>query len=201
MSITLPTTGQSHWDTPLNLALASLGKSIWQPNDHGLITYTSALEGLNATAAPTSGAVRMRRIRLLQAETITNLHIVVTIAGVTLTAGQSFLGLYSTAGTRLAVSADQASTWESSGFKTAALTSPYAAAAGDYFVAIVTNGATTPTLAQESSLATFAANAGLTAGSSAFAMSGPAGQTSLPASIDMGVDVALIANTYWFGAS
>lgn len=201
MSVTLPTTGQVNWHTPLNLALAHLGKSIWQPDDYGLITYTSNMEGLASGAQPASGGVRLRRIRLIQPETITNLHIAVTVAGITLTAGQSFLGLYTTSGTRVAVTADQSGSWTSTGFKTAALTSPYAAAAGDYFAAIVTNGATTPTLAQESALATFTANAGLAAGSSAFSMSGPAAQTSLPASINMGVDVTLGSNTYWFGAS
>jgi hypothetical protein len=195
MSITLPTTGQSNRDL-LNLALASLGKSIWQPNDYGR-SPTPPPWKLDAQRRPR----RCGRMRhpAAASRAITNLHIVVTIAGIT--HRRPVVPRRSTAGTRLAVSADQASTWESTGFKTAAMTSPYAAAAGDYFVAIVTNGATTPTLAQESSLATFAANAGLTAGASAFAMSGPAAQTSLPASINMASEVATIANTYWFGAS
>lgn len=201
MSITLPVVGQVNWDIPLNLALARLGASIWQPDDYGMIAYTSAMEGLATNVQPASGGVRMRRIRLIQDATITNLHTIVTIAGITLTAGQSFLGLYNTSGTRVAVSADQSVPWTTTGFKTAALISPYAAAAGDYFVAVVTNGATTPALAVESALASFTANAGLSAGSSAFAMSGPAAQTSLPATINMATEVALISQTYWFGAS
>jgi hypothetical protein len=202
VSITLPVAGSANWDIPLNLALARLGVSVWQPNDHNMITYSTQPQSLGSSAQPASGGVRMSRIRLLQPATINNLHVVIVTAGVTLTVNQSFLGLYSTSGTLLAITGDQSVAFTTTGFKTAALTAPFAAAAGDYFAAVVTNGTTTPAIAQEAAaLAVNAINAGLAAGSAARFQSGPAAQTTLPASINMVTDVALNGNSYWMGAS
>jgi hypothetical protein len=202
MSFTPPAAGTPNWDVPLNVILARIGTSIWSPNDHNMISYTTQPSSLGSSATPTSGAVRLSRIRLMQPATITNMNVIVGIAGSGLVAGQSFIGLYTTSGTLLSATADMSTDFATTGVKTKALTTPQSLAAGDYFCAIVTNGTTTPSIVQEAgALSVAAVNVGLTAGSNARFMGGPTGQTSLPASINMATDVTLGTNTYWFGLS
>jgi hypothetical protein len=104
-------------------------------------------------------------------------------AGATLTAGQCFVGLYNSSGTRLAVSADQSANWTSTGLKTIALTAPQTLAVGSYYVAILAVGTTPPQFAMGAGGAT-TVSAGLATGAARF-LTGPTSQTSLPASITL----------------
>ncbi len=120
------------------------------PEDHGLIgwsvpiDYATQVSLLSVEAG--AGTLRLSLMRRLPAATITNLHIVVTTAGSGLTAGQCFAALYSRAGTRLGVTADQSTDWASVGVKTMPLTAPVAVPAGDYYVGLWYNGTTAPTV-------------------------------------------------------
>jgi hypothetical protein len=168
------------------------------PLDQGFIAWT--FDGaLTGTAGPSSGGVRLARIILRRAATISNIWVSVITAGATLTAGESFVGLYSAGGTRLAVSADQSTSWTSAGVKQIALTASYAAAPGIYYAALLTNGTTPPVFAATGPGSNSPVNANLTI-STGRALSGPSAQTSLPASITMSSN-SFNATAYWFAIS
>lgn len=122
-------------------------------------------------------------------------------AGATLTAGQCLAGLYTAAGARVGVTADMTTTWTTAGNKAMALTAPYEAAPGKYYVAFLFNGTTSPTFACGSTLgATFTpGNANLTAGAYRFCRSA-GGQTALPPTITVS-GYTPDANNVWSATS
>lgn len=179
--------GSLNWGGPLNSALQEHDRAFNSstPQDHNLLSWNIPLGTLSGSSGPTSGTVVTVKVFLRQPATVTNVCIAIGAAGVTLTAGQNFAGLYDAAGIRLGITADQSAVWNSAGFKQMALTAPVAVAAGAYYVGIVSNAATPPTLARGGTITSSVANANLTATDAAWA-TGPAGQITLPASIAMG---------------
>lgn len=170
------------------------------PGDQGLIAWSGDPAGVGSTSAPASGAVRLMRIVLRRAATLSTVWLVVGTAGATLTSGQNLLGLYNASGTRVALTADQTTAWGSTGIKSAAFTGSYAAAAGTYFVAILAVGTTPPAFGVNSVLSGgLAANANLSV-STGRALNGPTAQTSLPASITMASNTFGTA-MFWVGVS
>jgi hypothetical protein len=198
-----PANGTLALDTTNNLLYARAG-AVWAPAsltnefgpyDHGLIAWSTSPENLESTGQPSSGAIRMVKIVLRRAATISNIWIGLSAAGATLTAGQNFVGLYTSSGTRVGVSADQASNWTSNGIKQIALTGSYAAAAGTYYVAILAVGTTIPTFYASASPSIAMGNINLGTGAGRF-LNGPSSQTSLPSSITMGSTTGA-ATCYW----
>lgn len=161
------------------------------PSDHGLIGWTCDPALLSQTTVMTSGRLVGARIYVPVATTITNILLLISTAGSTLTAGQSFAGLYTDAGVLLSGSADQSTAFASTGTKTIALNTPQAVATGWYRAAAFSVGTTPPTLRGSSSSAVgnvgfatprfFLADTGLT--------------TALPSPI--GTQAS--ANSNWFG--
>ncbi|MFR9794219.1 CHAP domain-containing protein [Streptomyces sp. MB22_4] len=168
------------------------------PSDHGLLAWT-----MNPASCTTSGTtlsagvVYFIEVILRSAATISNLCAVIGTAGSGLTSGQCLAGLYTASGTRVGVTADMSTTWNSAGDKTMALTSSYSAAAGKYYVALLFAGTTSPTFASGSTLgASFTpGNAHLTSGNYRFCRSA-SGQTSLPTSYTM-TSATPDANNIW----
>jgi hypothetical protein len=195
------TIGSINWGVPLNTAIQNHDRAFNQttPQDHDLLAWNFSVAVASGATGPTSGTVTMVKLWFRQALTVTNVAIGLGAAGVTLTAGQNFAGLYDSSGNRLGVTADQAANWVSSGFKEMALTVPVAVAAGAYYVAILSNGTTPPTLARGGILTASFANAKLTATTGAFT-TGPAAQTTLPVSITM-ASRTLSPNPVWAGVS
>lgn len=154
--------------------------SSYQPDDFaGIIAWDFDPVYIQAGVAAANGTVYLMRIKLRYAATITNLLMSVTAAGITPVASQSFLGLINSAGTLVAVTADAGTALTALGLLTVPLTAPYAAAAGDYWVALVSNAATPPQLARACTLGlagTF--TLGSTAATRRFATNG-AGATAL----------------------
>ncbi len=128
----------------------------------------------------------MIRFNLASAATLTAGAVSVVTAGSGLTAGQNWVGLYTAAGTRVALSADQTANFGAVGEPTSTFTAPYAAAAGTYYLAILANGTTPPSLIRGVSSGTSAVriNRGLTPATARWT-TGPTAQTTLPASITM----------------
>lgn len=201
MGITLPTFAQLNWHTPLNACLGELQNAIGiGPEDHGLVSWAYPVSQVSASAVGTSGTVRMTRLPTIAVTTtITSLAVHIATAPTTPTAGQNFVGLYDSTGARVAVSADATAAFTTVGDKVVALTAPYVAAPGTYWVGLLANAATPPAFSHSSSLATTAANFNTTAATAQFT-SGPAGQTTLPVSITM-ASRTLSANTMWVGAA
>ncbi|WP_326811622.1 hypothetical protein [Streptomyces scopuliridis] len=196
--ITLPVVGTPSWGSPLNFALAALAHSEFNANDHGLLAWTYDVAQVSTSATPTSGTIRLIKLPYVtQSVSITSVALHVNTAAVTGTAGQNFVGLYSSSGTRLAQSADCTTDFATSGAKVIALTAPYAAVPGRYYVAVLANAGTPPALGQSSSSASTVGNFNLVASAARFA-NGPAAQTSLPATITM-TGLTPSANATWAG--
>lgn len=161
-----------------------------QPVNHGFTGWTFDPVAAVNSSLLTNGTVYLSKVHIPDDVTITKVYWWVTTIGATPTSGQNFVGLYSSAGTRLAttgVDADITST----GLKTTTITGQNLTAGSFVWVAMVFNAATAPTVARgtgSAGLAT-AVNAGLTSGTYRFAVNGTS-QTSLPASITPGSNVA-----------
>lgn len=120
-------------------------------SDHNLVAWSTPMSVardvslLSVEAA--AGTLRLSRIRRVPTASITNVLIYVTTGGSSLTSGQCFAALYTSAGALIGQSADQATAWQSSGIKTMALAGgPYSFAGGDCYVGLWYNGTTAPTL-------------------------------------------------------
>jgi hypothetical protein len=95
-------------------------------------------------------------------------------------AGQNFAALYNSAGTRVAVTADQTTPWSTTGVKSMAFTVSANLTAGKYWCALLSNAATTDTgFARGTSSATI--NAGCSAAASRFGVFS-SGLTATPTS-------------------
>ncbi|APC46441.1 minor tail protein [Streptomyces phage BRock] len=172
----------------------------FRASDHGLISWTTDTVTASNTSITQAGIPIYTKIKLTErVNLITNILVVITTAGATLTANQNFAGIYDSSGTRLGVTADQSGTWNSTGLKTMALTAPLTLGPGYYYIALLTNGTTQPTfLAAGATAQGVGINANLTV-ATARALSGPAGGvTSLPASVTLGSQV-LTGAVRWSG--
>ncbi len=184
----------------LQYPLSNVNDATFTPADHGLVAWTHDPATLrSASNATTSGLVYLAKVKVVNRSTlVSNVILGIEAAGVTLTAGQNFVGLYNSSGTLLAVSADQSGNWTSAGLKTIPLTSPQTLAVGNYYVAFLSNGTTPPQIAMGAGGAT-SVNAGLTTGTARF-LTGPAAQTTLPASITLGAQTPT-SGARWFALS
>ncbi|MCX5537744.1 hypothetical protein OG785_45645 [Streptomyces sp. NBC_00006] len=170
----------------LQYPLSVANDPTFTPADHGLITWTHDPATLrSASNTTTSGTVYLCKVKIVNRSTVvSNVIVGIEAAGTGLTAGQSFVGLYDSSGTRLAVSADQSASWASTGMKSIALTAPQTLAVGTYYVAILSVGTTPPQFSMGAGGAANI-NVGL-ATSAARYLIGPASQTALPTSITLG---------------
>lgn len=201
--------GSMAWGAPVNAAFTSQDTRITAletgsaggsendpgPADQGWLTWNYDPVHAQSGVVTTSGTVYMMKIHLRKAATVSSVSAVVSTAGVGLTAGQCFAGLYNSAGTRLGVSADQSGNWVNVAHHAMALTAPVAAAAGSYYIALLANGTTGPAFIRSGSPYTIAMNANTTVTTARWT-TGPTAQTSLPASIVLG-SRAFTANSYW----
>jgi hypothetical protein len=148
----------------------------------GLITQNFDRQLANANQVLVDGTAYFMAVGLRANDLVSNISIAVGTAGSAVTLSK--VGLYKKDGTRLAVSADQGTAWQSVGVKTIALASPYTVPVDDgYYVAVVSKATTTlPALVR--------AQNGLQMGAVGSGMA-PAGvlaaQTDLPASATLSV--------------
>lgn len=161
------------------------GGADFLPEDHNLITWTQDPATVADAFPLNTGVVYLCKVKVTKPSTlITNVLYGITTNGTSLTAGQNFVGLYDSTGTRLGVSADQTTNYGSQGLKTAALTSPQTVAVGYYYVAFLAVGTGTQPSVAASGGVSSAMNAGLVAATGRFLTSGT-GQTALPSSITL----------------
>lgn len=193
--------GSLNWGTPVNDAFVELDSAqVSNAMDQDFIQWQFDPGTNMVGTAITSGTVNWSKLWIRQPATITNVCVSISAIGASLVAGQNFAGLYDAAGTRVGVTADQTAAWGSAGFKEMALTAPFVVAApAYYYVAIVSNAATTPAFARGSALTASIPNAKLTTTNGRF-LTGPAAQTSLPASVVMSTRT-LTANALWSAVS
>lgn len=173
----------------------------WQPRQINLLGWTYDPVMNSTGIVLTSGVLNLAKIYLPRDVTITNIHVEIQAAGITLTSAQNFAGLYDSSGTSLRNTADQSAVWNTTGYKTMALTTPLAVSGGEdvwIYVAMLGNGATAPSVRRGSDR--FFGNNGQLAAADGFRFGTVlTGQTTLPGSITIANMAS--AGSFWFGLS
>jgi hypothetical protein len=114
-----------------------------------IIYETFPRSAFGNNAAMVSGTIYYFGIPLLAGDMVTNITIAVSVAGTVMTLSK--VGLYDSAGNRLALSADQGTNWQSSSQKTIAMITPFVViTSGLYYVAAIAIGTTQPGLVRGS---------------------------------------------------
>ncbi|MEW2498373.1 hypothetical protein AB0942_33300 [Streptomyces nodosus] len=134
----------------LQYPLTRVNDPTYGPVDQGFITWShDPATNRSAGDSITGGQIYLAKVKVVNRSTVvTNIHLGILSGTWTLTAGQNFAGIYNTSGTRLGLTADQASAWQTAGAKTSALTAPLTLAVGEYYVALLFNGSAIPQIAQ-----------------------------------------------------
>jgi hypothetical protein len=203
--VTTPTIGQLAWGGPLNTALNDLQSQItatppgvdWVPADQTYIGWPYDPAVMSGSTILVAGTLTITRVAVRAATTANSLSVSVTTAGSGLTAAQNFAGLYNSAGTLVAQTADQSAVWNSTGAKIMPLTAATAIPAGQFLLALLSNGTTPPTVGRASNAANNSVNFGLATSALRFATFG-AGLTALPASFAP-ASMVVSAVSWWQG--
>lgn len=154
------------------------------PADHGFTAWSYDSSFASTGQLLTNGTIYLSAVYLRTAATISKCWFLTSTAGVTSTAGQNWIGLVNAAGSVLSSASLDSVITTGSTARSATLTAAQAVAAGTYWVAIVCNAATAPTLIRTNGLATGTNNANLSGASLRYATNLTA-QTTLPASLTM----------------
>lgn len=157
-------------------------------------TYQRASASLNQTSI--DGSLYFIAAGFYAGDIITNLHLTVSAAGSGMTLSK--VGVWATDGqTRLGVSAEQGTGWQSTGTKTIALTTPLTVAAQGvlYLGLVAKTGTTMPGLLRTSTSITF--NTAIGTGVIPYGV--VTGQTDAPATFTVAVGAAPIP--FWMGWS
>jgi hypothetical protein len=173
------------------------------PSDHGLLAWSIDIDSTPNGVLLIAGTVYLNKIPIHYPLTATNMWVSTTSAG-TGTSSGSYVGLYSSAGSLLAYSADLGSNFYS-GNHEIALGTAQALSTGFVWAAVVVNQSTT----QPSFRSPFnytgpvSPNVNLTAANFRIAVPGASGtsQTSLPASFTPSALTNTGAAQIWFGIS
>lgn len=183
MTIVVPVTGSSNWDVPLDLALTDLQAQMTSGANaeaYGIKGWAfDPAGGVMGSTATIAGSLYLQRINIMNPATLVRIGWGVGVVGVTPTAGANWVGLYSSAGVRLAnVNVDAKVT--SLGVQNEAISVPVTR--GFYWTAMLFNAGTMPQVYRGQNTSTPYANLGLPAAQSRFAINGTA-LTTLPANI------------------
>lgn len=180
-----------------NLSVTGTALGLPRPSDHGsAIAWTADPVTINGGTAPAaSGTVYLSALYVNKTITATKLFWAVTSPGLTTpVAGQNFVGLYNSAGTRLATVNVDGRTGTNTMFTE---TISVALTPGLYWVGFVFNATTLPTIAGPAGLLTSATSFNNTASTSRWATAGTA-QTTLPTTITPSSNgVPTISRFYW----
>lgn len=155
------------------------------PSLHGFLGWSIDPAAATAYCSPSAQKMYLNRVPWSTTRTVTN------IIGVVLTAGSSLvnclIGIYDASGNLLAACPDQATSWNSGGVKTMALTTPTSIPGtnGYVYVAYIINSGTFSNLWPAAGLGATTTNMGLPANTYRSANNYLGPKTSLPATIDL----------------
>lgn len=150
------------------------------PQDMGASAWTVDPMLATTSTVLTGGTIYLLGVWVRSKVQATKLFTAFSTGATTPTAGQSFIGLYSTSGAKL-VEAGLDSNMTANFH--AVSVEPVTLTAGRYWVALVTNAATPPTLIRAAGLSAAANNMNLAGASLRFATAGTSA-TALPSSLD-----------------
>jgi Pectate lyase superfamily protein len=185
-------------DVPVGVSSVGAGDSV-RPDELGWLgwAYDSGMVGGGTVV--TAGVLQLIKVSLRRPATVGKVVVYVQAAGATLTSGQNFAGLYDMTGTQIDVTADQTTAWGTTGLKTTSLAGSHLLAAGDYYVALVANGTTTPAFGRQGNLNGTLYNGNLAAAVKRFGTQ-LTGQTSLPSTLTLS-STASGGVAYWAALS
>lgn len=170
--------------------------SQWDLSDQGLLAWSFDPVAAGATMTLATGVMHVAKIKVTKPCTVTSVILYLNTNGTSLTAGQSFLSLYSSSKALLSSSADQAAAWVGgAGLKTINLAVAQAIPAGYCYVGIYSVGSTPPTF-RIGGGNLLIVNSGLAAAASRFALA-DSGLTTAPPST-LGTFTAG-TSPLWFG--
>lgn len=173
----------------------------YQASDVGFLAWTYDPSTATNSTLITNGTVYLAQVQLRYAQTVSKLAVGVTVAASGVTANQNFIGLYDSGGTlRASTAAGTIDTpLASAGLLNASVATPYAAPAGTYWVALLCNATTAPTIARSSGATLSIPNSGASAANLRYAVNGTA-RTTLAATITTSSNSATNAITMWAAA-
>jgi len=172
------------------------------PSDQNLIAWTGDPNDAGHVTAQSSAGVagRITLVQIPIREQITWSNIWLGLSGIDAAAVLStcYLGVYNSSGTLMGATADiSASLMTNAIAKPLALASPFTAAPGMYYIAMLLGGTwTTNSLTFKATGAGISVNAGLSAGALRYSNM-LTGQTSLPGSLTLSSQSTSIINTGW----
>lgn len=166
-----------------NLTVTGNANGAVSPGNHNLVAWAYDPSLTSAGTLVTNGTQYFTSMYVSRSVSITKLYWHVSTVAITATAGQNEVGIYNSAGTKLAsanVDADIVST----GLKATTVASTDLTAGSMYWVGMVFNAATAPTVARASGITGVStlSNAGLTTASLRFVVNGTS-KTVLDSSI------------------
>ncbi|WP_420081909.1 hypothetical protein ACN6AT_33165 [Streptomyces sp. JL4002] len=173
-----------------------------RPQDQNLLAWTGDPNDAGHVTAQTSAGVggRVTLVRIVLREQITWSNIWLGLAGIDPNAQLSncYLGVYDAKGTLVAATPDISSQLMTDAIaKPLALSKPFTAPAGTYFIALLLNGNwTTNLLTLKSTGAGISVNAGLTPPNLRYSTL-LTGQTALPATVNLADQSTSTINTGW----
>jgi hypothetical protein len=166
-----------------------------RPADTGVIAWTADPFVCSTNAqALVAGKLMLAAFWVRKTATISTIGINVPTAGATLTASENWAGVYNSSGTLMGQTADQSTAWAGTSTQSMAITSPFSAPGGMYWVALLFNGTTPPTLRGSAGAVGFV-QLGQAAAASRVGVYGSA-QTTLPSTITPASIVQASASMY-----
>jgi hypothetical protein len=187
---------------PLRISSAPADTLMDLPSDQNLLAWTyDPNQAGHVTAQSNAGvAGRVTLTRILLRKPIVWSNVWIGLSGVDAAAvlANNYLGVYDTTGTLKGTTADISTSLMSGAVaKPLALTAPFTAQPGAYYIAMLLNGTwTTNSLTFKCSGAGSSTNAGLSAPNLRYS-SVLTGQTALPATVDLSTQATTIITTGW----
>ncbi len=173
-------------DHSLDVVTSALG--IFTPRDQGMVAWSLDPAEVRTGFLTVNGTVYLVGVKVARAADITKLFWSVSTAGATPTAGQNEVGLYNAAGVKLVSANVDAAVSSVGGKSTTVASTPVTP--GLYWLGMVFNASTAPTIGIAGSVSASITSLGLSAAGYRFATNGT-GATALPASITPGSNTAL----------
>ncbi len=185
----------------LTAATGNSSPTVPLPEDYNYRVWTyDPMIAANATT-PTSGVLYLQRVTVRASQTVSKImYGVVSVTGMSLTAGQNFVGIYDNNGTLVGSSADISSAITAGGELIFNLSSATTLSQNSfYWIGILLNG-TPPTIARGAAQVNNFGSSQLTGATRRFGAFGT-GLTSLPGTITPASIISVTTNTYWSAAS
>lgn len=166
----------------LTVAGTSPLPSITQPEDHGLLVWTYDPVFASSNSTLTNGTVYLIGIYVRRSLTISKVWWAHSTAGATPTSTQNVAGLYSSVGSLLSSVNIDAKVTNGNAAQNATLTAPQVVTPGLYWIGLVFNATTAPTLLRTNGALQGLNNVNLTTSTKRFATNSTT-QTTLPSSV------------------